>query len=148
MLIAVSTQGPEQFANTLYINTLADLSLAIAYNGHYPTSGSRVNPFRDIRTRHVPLPPSLVSQDLFSPALSLAFLRKRARRSARIAAHTYVGGDPTDAYLYCVYALVGGTISISDPYNYVCLFTGLCERLNESHAVFYEPVVCAVKTEL
>ena len=40
------------------------------------------------------------------------------------------------AYLYCVYALVGGAISIRDPY--ICA--------NESHAVFHRPVVCAMKT--
>ena len=33
-------------------------------------------------------------------------------------------------YLYCVYALIGGTISIRDPY--ICA--------NESHAVFHRPV--------
>ena len=59
--------------------------------------------------------PSL-SQDLFSPALSLALLRMRARRSARVVARACVGGDPTNAYLYCVYVLVGGAITIRDPH--------------------------------
>ena len=44
-----------------------------------------------------------------------------------------------NAYLYCVYALVGGAISTV----YLCCFTSLCQ---ESHAVFHRPVVCAVKT--
>ena len=94
------------------------------------------------------MPPPL-SENLISPALSLALLRMRARRSARVAAHTRVGVDPTKAYLYCVYALLGGAIIIRDLYNnYLCHFKSLCERLNESHAVFHRPVVCAVKTEL
>ena len=37
-------------------------------------------------------------------------------------------------YLYCVYVLVGGAISIRDPY--ICA--------NESHTIFHKPVVCAV----
>ena len=45
-------------------------------------------------------------------------------------------------YLYCVYALVGGAISIRDPY--ICAVSRVCA--NESHAVFHGPVVCAVKT--
>ena len=45
-------------------------------------------------------------------------------------------------YLYCVYALVGGVISIRDPY--ICAVSRVCA--NESHAVFHGPVVCAVKT--
>ena len=53
-----------------------------------------------------------LSRDLFSPALSLALLRMRARMSARVAARKYVGGDPTNAYLYCVYTLVCGAINI------------------------------------
>ena len=73
----------------------------------------------------------------------------RARRSARVTAHTRVGVDSTKAYLYCVYALLGGAIVIRDLYNNcLCDFKSLCERLNESHAVFHRPVVCAVKTEL
>ena len=40
------------------------------------------------------------------------------------------------AYLYCVYALVGGAICIRDPY--ICA--------NQSHAVFHRSVVCRVKT--
>ena len=47
-----------------------------------------------------------------------------------------------NAYLYCVYALVGGAISIRDPY--ICAVSLVCA--NESHAVFHGPVVCAVKT--
>ena len=47
-----------------------------------------------------------------------------------------------NAYLYCVYALVGGAISIRDPYIYAV--SRVCA--NESHAVFHGPVVCAVKT--
>ena len=43
--------------------------------------------------------------------------------------------------LYCVYALVGGEISIRDPY--IC---AVHQSVNESHAVFHRPVVCAVKT--
>ena len=39
-------------------------------------------------------------------------------------------------YLYCVYVLVGGAISIRDPY--ICA--------NESHTVFHRPISCAVKT--
>ena len=34
-----------------------------------------------------------------------------------------------NAYLYCVYALVGGAISIRDPYIYLCRFTSLCQRI-------------------
>ena len=47
-----------------------------------------------------------------------------------------------NAYLYCVYVLVGGTISIRDPY--ICAVSRVCAK--ESHAVFLRPVVCAVKT--
>ena len=47
-----------------------------------------------------------------------------------------------NAYLYCVYALVGGAISIRDPY--ICAVSRVCAK--ESHAVFHRPVVCAVKT--
>ena len=59
-----------------------------------------------------------LSRDLFNPALalSLALLRMRARMSARVAARTCVGGDPTNANLYCVYALVGGANSC-EPVN-------------------------------
>ena len=39
-------------------------------------------------------------------------------------------------------ALVGGAISIRDPY--ICAVSRVCA--NESHAVFHGPVVCAVKT--
>ena len=46
------------------------------------------------------------------------------------------------AYLYCVYALVGGAISIRDPY--ICAILRVCA--NGSHAVFHGPVVYAVKT--
>ena len=45
-----------------------------------------------------------------------------------------------NVYLYCVYALVGGAISIRDPY--ICAVSRVCA--NESHAVFHGPVVCAV----
>ena len=45
------------------------------------------------------------------------------------------------AYLYCIYALVGGAISIRDPY--IC---AVHECANESHAVFHKLVDCAVKT--
>ena len=51
-------------------------------------------------------------------------------------------GYVLNAYLYCVYALVGGAISIRDPY--ICAVSLVCA--NESHAVFHGPVVCAVKT--
>ena len=47
-----------------------------------------------------------------------------------------------EAYLYCVYALVGEAISIRDPY--ICAVSRVCA--NESHAVSHGPVVCAVKT--
>ena len=47
-----------------------------------------------------------------------------------------------NAYLYCVYALVGGAISIRDPY--ICAVSRVCAK--ESHVVFHRPVVCAVKT--
>ena len=47
-----------------------------------------------------------------------------------------------NAYLYCVNALVGGAISIRDPY--ICAVTRVCA--NESDAVSHWPVVCAVKT--
>ena len=47
-----------------------------------------------------------------------------------------------NAYLYCVYVLVGGAISIRDPY--ICAVSRVCAK--ESHAVFHRPVVCAVKT--
>ena len=57
--------------------------------------------------------------------------------------------DPThvlvmyfNAYLYCVYALVGGVISIRDPY--ICAILRVCA--NESYAGFHGLVVCAVKT--
>ena len=40
------------------------------------------------------------------------------------------------------YALVGGAISIRDPY--ICAVSRVCA--NELHAVFHGPVVCAVKT--
>ena len=43
-----------------------------------------------------------------------------------------------NAYLYCVYALVGGAISIRDPY--ICAVSRVCAK--ESHAVFHRPVVC------
>ena len=46
------------------------------------------------------------------------------------------------AYLYCVYALVGGAISIRDPY--IRAVSRACA--NGSLAVFHKPVVCAVKT--
>ena len=65
-----------------------------------------------------------LSQDLFNPALSLALLRMRAHRSARVAARSCVGADPANAYLYCVYALVGGAISIRDPY--ICAVSRVC----------------------
>ena len=65
-----------------------------------------------------------LSQDLFSPALSLALLCMHTRRSARADARMCVGGDPTNAYLYCVYALVGGAISIRDPY--ICAISRVC----------------------
>ena len=55
-----------------------------------------------------------LSQDLFSAVLSLALLRMHACRSARAAAHTCEVGDPTNTYLYCIYALVGEAISIRD----------------------------------
>ena len=41
------------------------------------------------------------------------------------------------AYLYCVYALVGGAISIRDPY--ICAVLRVCA--NGSHIVFHRPVV-------
>ena len=41
------------------------------------------------------------------------------------------------AYLYCVYALVGGVISHRDPY--ICAVLRVCA--NGSHAVFHRPVV-------
>ena len=47
-----------------------------------------------------------------------------------------------NAYLYCVYALVGGVISIRDPY--ICAISRVCAK--ESHTVFHRPVVLAVKT--
>ena len=47
-----------------------------------------------------------------------------------------------NAYLYCVYALVGGVISIRDPY--ICAVSRVCAK--ESHAVFHRPVFCTVKT--
>ena len=40
-----------------------------------------------------------------------------------------------------LHALVGGAISIRDPY--ICAVSRVCA---ESHAVFHRPVVCAVKT--
>ena len=46
-----------------------------------------------------------------------------------------------NAYLYCVYALVGVAISIRDPY--ICAVSRVCAK--ESHAVFHRPVVCATK---
>ena len=46
------------------------------------------------------------------------------------------------AYLYCVYALVGGVISIRDPY--IRAVSRVYAK--ELHAVFHRPVVCAVKT--
>ena len=89
-----------------------------------------------------------LSRDLFIPALSLALLRMRARMSARVAARKCVGGDPTNALfiLRICASIVGGAISFRD--LLLSGFTSLCERLNESHAVFHRPVVCAMKTEL
>ena len=59
-------------------------------------------------------------------------------------AHTsgIYGNGPTRhyvlyAYLYYVYALVGGAISIRDPY--ICAVLRVCS--NRSHAVFHRPVV-------
>ena len=46
------------------------------------------------------------------------------------------------AYLYCVYGLVGGAISIHD--QYILAVSRVCA--NGSLAVFHRPVVCAVKT--
>ena len=45
--------------------------------------------------------------------------------------------DVLYAYLYCIYALVGGAISIRDPY--ICAVLRVCA--NGSHAVFHRPVV-------
>ena len=56
--------------------------------------------------------------------------------------HSTSTGYVLNAYLYCVYALVGGAISIRDPY--ICAVSRVCAK--ESHAVFHRPVVCAVKT--
>ena len=119
MLIAVSTQGPEIFANT-------HSTLIHSLNGHsllritaITTSGSRARGGAGNRGHVPPL-----SWDLFSPALSLALLRMPARMSARVAARTCVRGDPTNAYLYCVYALAGGAISIRD--LYICAVSQVC----------------------
>ena len=46
------------------------------------------------------------------------------------------------AYLYCVYVLVGGAISIRDPY--IRAVSRVCA--NGSLVVFHRHVVCAVKT--
>ena len=56
--------------------------------------------------------------------------------------HTTATARVKARYLYCVYALVGGAISIRDPY--ICAVSRVCAK--ESHAVFHRPVVCAVKT--
>ena len=45
------------------------------------------------------------------------------------------------SYLYCVYALVGGAISIRDPY--ICSVSRVCA--NESHAVFHGPLSVQLK---
>ena len=62
------------------------------------------------------------------------------------ATRMYTACNPTRAivtyaYLYCVYALVGGAISIRDPY--ICAISRVCA--NESHAVFHKPIVCTLK---
>ena len=46
-----------------------------------------------------------------------------------------------NAYLYCVNALVGGVISIRDPY--ICAVSRVCA--NESHAVFHGAVSVQLK---
>ena len=119
LLIAVSMQGPEKFPNT-------HSTLIHSLNGHsllritaITTSGSRA---RGEPGTWGTCPP--LSRDLFCPALSLALLCMRACRSARAAAHTCVGGDPTNAYLYCIYALVRGAISIHD--LYICAVSRVC----------------------
>ena len=58
------------------------------------------------------------------------------------ALHSTCTSYVLNTYLYCVYALVGGAISIRDPY--ICAVSRVCAK--ESHAVFHRPVVCAVKT--
>ena len=107
----VSMQGPEKFANT-------HSTLIHSQNGHSLLRITAITT-RGSRARGEPgtggtCPP--LSRDLFSPALSLALLRMHARMSARVTARTCVRGDPTNAYLYCVYALAGGAISIRDLY--------------------------------
>ena len=46
-----------------------------------------------------------------------------------------------NAHLYCVYALVGGAISIRD--TYICAVSRVCA--NESHAVFHGPLSVQLK---
>ena len=52
----------------------------------------------------------------------------------------------SNAYLYCVYALVGGTISIRGRYNFLCRFTS--QRIARCLPQPPPSVICAVKTEL
>ena len=74
--------------------------------------------------------------------LIIFHIRQSARATATHARlHTYTS-YVLNAYLYCLYTLVGAAISIRDPY--ICAVSRVCA--NESHAVFHEPVVCAVKT--
>ena len=61
-----------------------------------------------------------------------------AKTSARFGECTsYV----LNAYLYCVYALVGSAISIRDPY--ICAVSRVCA--NESHAVSTGPLSVQLK---
>ena len=86
---------------------------------------------------------------------SIVYLRKAIHRSSKVATSIFESHHIdfrrskaetshlqfATVYL-CVYALVGGAISIRDPY--ICAVSRVCA--NESHAVFHWPVVCAVKT--
>ena len=121
MLIAVSTQGPEIFANI-------HSTLIHPLNGHsllrittITTSGSRA---RGEPGTGGTCPPPLAGTFLALRSISLALFRMRTRMSARVAAHTCVRGDPTNAYLYCVNALAGGAISIRD--LYICAVSQVC----------------------
>ena len=76
-------------------------------------------------------------QGVFNPNI-LIYHPPNSTEGLHFSAFHYV----LEAYLYCVYALVGGAISIRD--LYICAVSQVCA--NESHAVFHGPVVCAVKT--
>ena len=63
---------------------------------------------------------------------SILTIKRKSTMCVTPHVHCYV----LYAYLYCVYALVGGAISIRDPY--ICAVSRVCA--NESYAVFHRPL--------